>query len=852
MMKGGSMRNSYCIEDAINWLYRFFGRDGQSLVDETHLLEIALQKPSPKNKVLRNKEFCFSDIEKAISFIRANSVKKPQCGFYFGPALRFRKPSGDSRASKDIDVQESNLVVADIDWKDADFDLIKVDIEMLFKQFPYKNLPNLIAYTGNGVQCFWLFKELEKINVILRIQKSIYDYLSILLKEVNVSGCTLDRSVLNPSTLMRIPETINVKNGKMKQGVIIQENMDVLYCTSDFDFNLEQVSSVEIHETGPDYKNYSKKISPVWKEVCELYQIGILCGESAVYDHINDNIQYYVEKYKMQINPSEIRSMASSICKKDQYFKCSNGAYYWSYTRYNVNKKKLSDFRMKIIAEVYNEKSELSGYYVKIYKENAFENSDKSAISLIIPSDLRLKSSLFKRFMLEKANCEWNDTGKTALDLLFKHEIKKAQDSLKRIKTISQSGFLKKRGWITQKGILTDRLIVSWDDNGIAWMKAREGVILCNGLRDSSYIPQIEVSGNENFSFGNLFFKVPVELRFLVGYIIAGMHADRLGSGGMYIPALLLNASDSRLTDLFLTSVYKLLGLDFYKIRQDSLNIASVDDLRRILSQTSCLPVYIDYENIKSKDLKDYISGLLGNKNRELREVPIILKGKYRMSDLELFKKCIVLNINNESEDRFMDLLDICEEYYGSLLFLKSDHSILLQELNDVCNVLEIDNNDLRAMVFWGLDFLKRESSNRIRYRDLENILEHRLMSISDIVLVNDFISKLKIKSNILKFKKYLIVQGNKVFINIRKCLDIVNSNKLLPGELINHKDAVRIMTIYFNAKSTTRKSQMECFKKKTVRLYSFIPNNESISYWSWLFVEPGNCGNVVNESANE
>ncbi len=109
-------------------------------------------------------------------------------------------------SGKDEAVKKFNAFFADYDSSD------KGKLKKRLGEFPVK--PSAVIFSGRGYHIYWFFKEAEELkhDYFRGIQKGIAKFLGA------------DTTIFNPSRLMRLPGSLNRKNGKKVEVIFLGEN----------------------------------------------------------------------------------------------------------------------------------------------------------------------------------------------------------------------------------------------------------------------------------------------------------------------------------------------------------------------------------------------------------------------------------------------------------------------------------------------------------------------------------------------------------------------------------------------------------------------------------------------------
>ena len=140
---------------------------------------------------------------------------------YFGVNAR-SKPGGKS----DADVKHACAVFVDIDGLE--------DLQYVLNAIDDASLPgpSVVVESGRGLHVYWLLDEpITDLDQWRRLQKGIIRKLEHLIPEI-------DSKIHNPSRIMRLPGSVNQKNGKMCR--VILANPNTQYALIEFP---------ELHET---------------------------------------------------------------------------------------------------------------------------------------------------------------------------------------------------------------------------------------------------------------------------------------------------------------------------------------------------------------------------------------------------------------------------------------------------------------------------------------------------------------------------------------------------------------------------------------------------------------------------
>jgi hypothetical protein len=149
----------------------------------------------PKQKFLNLSELSEADLQEIENLNAEYNV-------YFGVC-----PRPNDKATKDADIKEGFCLWVDVDGKDynaEDWERGKTEARKAISNFHPD--PSIIVDSGHGWQCYWLMRTPLDISTDEK-QLVLRQVLSGLVKAING-----DAQRLNPSSMMRLPGTINIKH----------------------------------------------------------------------------------------------------------------------------------------------------------------------------------------------------------------------------------------------------------------------------------------------------------------------------------------------------------------------------------------------------------------------------------------------------------------------------------------------------------------------------------------------------------------------------------------------------------------------------------------------------------------
>jgi len=128
---------------------------------------------------------------------------------------------------------------ADLDLKDIDLGYTREQIVCKLKGLQYP--PTAIVFSGNGLHCYWLFKEpMETQPNIERIEAALRQLADL------VAG---DRAVCEVSRVMRLPGTHNTKNGRWTEVEVLALDGRRRYELDDLEEWLSEVSPILLRKS---------------------------------------------------------------------------------------------------------------------------------------------------------------------------------------------------------------------------------------------------------------------------------------------------------------------------------------------------------------------------------------------------------------------------------------------------------------------------------------------------------------------------------------------------------------------------------------------------------------------------
>ncbi|MBN1232799.1 MAG: hypothetical protein JXA60_05560 [Candidatus Coatesbacteria bacterium] len=834
-------QEGYNVESAIKWLHYFFRQGEESLVDETHLLEIALQRQeNGLVTVRRSPNWCFSSMGSAEEFIRGISRKHQEVGFYFGPALRFQKPPQGTHASSDNDVLETNLIYLDVDARDLDIEnRIDSDIKSILERLPCEQHPHLMNFTGNGFHCFWVLKDFVSIHEAMEVSRAIDLYFQDLLVSIELDSIYyVDKCIRNPSRLMRLPETLNLKrkHGFLKKGRILLNNQQVAsYSIDDFhlfaEYGRKKKNNQLLHPaTTPAEKEQIGssstlgKANPVSGKLTRLFKKGVLFTLEEMLSYLADHADEFKSCYEISLTENQMESICRTIRKNaERDFKSINSVYQRRNAYLNGKWYNISDFRLEIIAIIDDPHETFKD--VKFYVANVWKDNLILKRWISISPSVRASNDKFRQFMLETANCNWSGS-KRDLDDLFFHEEAKAERSIFRISDIGIAGYVEGIGWVTKQGILNKGNLIHWDENNVANLGNRQGVL--KPERESflnHFLADVNLTGNKIIPVSSDNFSNSTCL--VLGYLCAAVNSHLIKDNGLYLPVLNLWGEEENAYS-FLKSVYGMLGLDFEGITEAALGIRSTDDLKKLLFGVNNIPVYLDSRIfIKNTRLKSFYEKIVNQKDSPL----------FRTKSIIFYNHCY--HVKNAGNTLLLKVPASGIECPNMLrCYIESyPEAISINEISGILRRLDVKLNNPRALALWGFfhmlqtGILKASGTN---FNRLESINKELSSTDESKDLLDSFLSvfvrhveKLKREEGYLYKNKYYIRPkhcfsrlcqvADEYERAVLKKLSPVQISKLLKyyyGEFVENtprkisgKDSARYIIINFENKKNHRNS---------------------------------------------
>jgi hypothetical protein len=152
----------------------------------------------------------------------------------------------NSGGYKDNQINEINAAFIDLDCgRDENGEYFPLEVTRQFKQQKldqlqkYRCKPGYIIETRNGLQCYWLLNKMATIDQFKECEKRLIAYFDA------------DKTVKNPSNLMRVPDYYWVKDIQNRFLAAIIEHNDVRY---DIEEIIDSLVAVCKEDTG-DYNN---------------------------------------------------------------------------------------------------------------------------------------------------------------------------------------------------------------------------------------------------------------------------------------------------------------------------------------------------------------------------------------------------------------------------------------------------------------------------------------------------------------------------------------------------------------------------------------------------------------------
>ena len=146
--------------------------------------------------------------------------------------------TGEQRRAKE-NIAETIGLHADLDFKDIDLGYTREQIVCKLNALQYP--PSAIVFSGNGLHCYWLFKEpmetqpnVERIEAALRLLGDL------------VAG---DLAVCEVSRVMRLPGTHNSKNGRWTEVEVLSLGERRRYELDDLEEWLAEVSPILLRKS---------------------------------------------------------------------------------------------------------------------------------------------------------------------------------------------------------------------------------------------------------------------------------------------------------------------------------------------------------------------------------------------------------------------------------------------------------------------------------------------------------------------------------------------------------------------------------------------------------------------------